>query len=208
MPTDPSSNQASPKDLANALRIVLSRLLQDRTTPVVDSESMSWHQPIFVLRSAGMDRLAAFLNVARAHRPMPPLHIMSHARDEPAIRALDSSPFTFYPYPTPGSYRVEEVAADTLARLRAVRFGALVFLDAGNEGARLDEVERLVGAIGETKMVSFRADGTFAGPEVWREYRLATAAFHRLIEWYHFKLDPGFPSGPVLPGEAIGALRK
>ena len=28
--------------------------------------------------------------------------------------------------------------------------------------------------------------------------RLAETAFVRLMEWYHLRLDPGFPDGPVL----------
>jgi len=208
MSTDSQLNQAAPTEVATALRTVLNAILEDRAVPPVDNESVAWDKPMFVLRSAHMQRLAAFLSVVRSHRPTPPLHIMSHARDEAAIRAMVGGECTFYPYPAPGRYRLEDLPADTLQRLRSAQFGALVFLDAGNEGERLQEVERLVAAIGEAKMVSFRADGTFARPEIWRQYRLATAAFYPLIEWYHYRLDPGFPSGPVLPSEAIAALRK
>jgi len=106
--------------------------------------------------------------------------------------------FTFHAYPIPGEYRLEHVPAAALARLRAVGFGTVCCLDAGTWGDRLEEVERLLAAILEPGMVSFRGDGTYARVADWRHSRRAESAYLRLLEWYQLKLDPGFPDGPML----------
>lgn len=208
MSNDSNENVAVQSDVASALSTVLALLLQDRRLSQVDVDTLPWDRPIFVLRSAYMERLRSLLRIVLARTPVPPLHIMSHARDEGAIRAMANGALTYYPYPTPGPYRLEEMPSEMLDRLQSVGFGALVFLDAGNAGEGLDDVQRLLAAIGATQMVAYRADGTFAQAQDWRRHRLATAAFYRLIEWYHAKLDPGFPDGPVVPGDVLATVRR
>lgn len=191
-----------PSEAAGAIGTVLTLLLQDRALSTVDAESLPWDRPMLVLRSAHMERMQQFVDVVRAHAPTPPLHVMSHARDEGAIRTMAGTDIAFYPYPTPGRYSLDEVPPDTLDRLRSVGFGTLVWLDAGSAGEGLDGAEQILAAIDESRMASFRADGTFGRPEDWRLRRLASDAFYRLIEWYHCKVDPGFPDSPMLPGTA------
>lgn len=181
-----------PNETAGALSTVLALLLQDRALPTIDTESLAWDRPMFVLRSAHMERMQTFLDVVRTHAPAPPLHIMSHARDEQTIRAMAGNDITFYPYPTPGRYTLEQLPPGMLERLRSVGFGALVFLDAGNAAEGLEAAEQILAAIDEPRMAAFRADGTFGRAADWRLRRLSSAAFYRLIEWYHFKVDPDF----------------
>src|SRR5579864_4390452 len=112
MPTQ-TVNAGPPSEFAKGVRTVLSHLFEDMTISAVDVESLAWDRPIFILRSAHWDRLRAFLSVVLAHRPSPPLHIMSHAQDEAALSALVGGDFTFYPYPMPGRYRLEHIPPAT-----------------------------------------------------------------------------------------------
>jgi len=170
---------------------VLDLLLQDFHLDQVDAAALPWDRPIFVLRSANMTRMQAFLRQVVKHTPAPTLHIMSHARDEDAIRAMRTCAFTFHPYPTPGPYRLDGVPAETLALLRATDFGTVFFLDPGPADDELDDVVGLLAAIAENRTVSFSIEGTFAGTANWRQRKRAHAAFLRLVEWYHRRLDPG-----------------
>jgi hypothetical protein len=204
MAVDRSLTSSEPlSEAAHSLRTVLDLLLQDRALKPIEPAGLPWDEPIFVVRSAPLDRLRALLDEIVAHTPAPALHIMSHARDEPAIRAVAPCEFTFHAYPTPGRYRFEDIPTDRLERLRSIAFGTLFFLDAGTTGERLEEVERMVAGIRKDRAVSFRGDGTFASMPDWRQRTLAESAFLRLIEWYHFKLDPGFTDGRVLPADAV-----
>ena len=197
MPVNRQTSTAEPSEAARSLRTVLDLLLQDRTLSAVEPESLAWSEPIFVIRSAPMDRLVALLTQIVAKNAAPRLHIMSHARDEAAIRAAAPCDFTFHAYPTPGAYRLEGIPADMLERLRQLDLGTLFFLDTGTSSDLLGEVERLLAGIRENRAVSFRGDGSFARTPDWRQRTLAEAAFLRLIEWYHFKLDPGTPAAPI-----------
>jgi hypothetical protein len=177
-------------DVAAGLGTVLALLLQDRALATVDAGTLPWDRPMFVLRSAHMERMQQFLDVVRAHSAAPRLHVMSHARDEEVLRSMAGHDMTFYPYPTPGRYSLDIVPAEMLERLRAVGFGALIFLDAGQHGEGLDAAVEVLAAIDEPRMASFRSDGTFGRPDDWGVHRLASAAYYRLIEWYHAKLGP------------------
>jgi len=183
-------------------------LLQDIHSDRVDPVTLPWDQPVFVLRSANMARMRAFLRQVAIHCVSPALHVMSHARDEDTIRAMTTGAFTFHPYPTPGPYTLDEVPASTLDRLRSTGFGTLVLLDPGPADDRLDDVVRLLAAIAESRTVSFDIEGTYARTANWRQRKRAHAAFLGLVEWYHLKLDPGFPDGAVLPGDAIAPSLK
>jgi hypothetical protein len=109
-----------------------------------------------------MARLESFLGLRRALNVTSEMHVMSHARDENAIRAAVRHDFTFHAYPTPGPYLSDRVPAPMMANLRAVEFGALVFLDAGVAAAGLDDVRRLLAEIDDTRIVAYRGDGTLA----------------------------------------------
>jgi hypothetical protein len=182
---------------AQGLRVVLDMLLQDLPLKPADPAALDWDRPIFVLRSADMRKMQGFLDRLVSHCPSPVLHVMSHARDEAAIRAMAPCDLTFHAYPTPGRYRLEDVPAATLHALRHVGFGTAFFLDTGTAADLFDEVERLLLAIVSDRPVSVLADGTFAkAPERGLRKR-AEAAFFGLVEWYQAKLDPGIPDGPV-----------
>jgi FkbM family methyltransferase len=211
----PSRDNETRSDVAQSLSTVLTLLLQERTLQEVDVEALSWDRPVLVVRSAHMGRFDAFLKTVLARRPMPSLHVLSHARDEQAIKAMTGAPLTFYAYPTPGAYRLEEIPPNMLAALKAVGFGTLVFLDAGQNDEGLDQVQRLLAAISDAGVVSYRAGGSFsdranggfARAADWRRHHLAASAFQRLIEWYHHRLDPGFTDGPVVPEHPSTAAR-
>ena len=190
---------AAPRDEARSLRSVLDLLLYDMAVDPIDPATVPWDRPILVLRSANMDRMRAFLEQLVARCPTPALHIMSHARDEETIRAMAPCAFTFHAYPTPGRYRLAEVPAPMLDRLRSTDFGVLFFLDSETSSAFAAEVERLLSAIVENRMVSVREDGTWARAFDWRLRRRAEPAFLRLVEWYQLKLDPNSHGGVVLP---------
>ena len=175
---------------AAALRTVFALLLQDRALEPVDPSSLPWDRPLFVIRSAPLPRLVAFMEEAARQHQAPVLHVMSHARDEAAIREAAPCPFTFHAYPGEGRYSLDAMPDAVLEQLRAVGFGALFFLDTGTRGDLLEEVERLLAAIVENGVVSFNAEGAFARTRDWRTRQLAEAAFLPLVEWYHRKLDP------------------
>src|SRR3954466_5761556 len=75
-------------DAARALQTVLDMLLQDMALEPVDPATVPWAEPVLVIRSAQMKQTDAFLRrVAQYGRP-PAFHIISHARDEDAIREI------------------------------------------------------------------------------------------------------------------------
>jgi hypothetical protein len=192
------TEQRPPSEAAQGLRVVFDMLLQDLPLTPVDPAALRWDRPILVLRSADMKKMRAFLARLTVHCPSPDLHVISHGRDEDAIRAMAPCNLTFHAYPTSGRYTLEGVPAAMLAALRAVGFGTALFLDTGTATDLFDEVERLLTAIVDERPVSARDDGTFArAPE--RDLRKrAEAAFFSLVEWYQAKLDPGFPDGPAV----------
>jgi hypothetical protein len=195
MPTD----QLSPSDAAQGLRTVLDLLLQDLPLTPLDPAVLPWDEPILVLRSADMKKMRAFLDRLVARCPSPALHVLSHARDEAAIRAMVPFALTFHAYPVSGRYRLEEVPRATLDALQAAGIGTAFFLDTGISGDLFDEVERLLSAIAPDRLVSVHEDGTLARTPERRLRKRAESAFLGLIEWYQRKLDPGFPDGPVTP---------
>ena len=186
MTTQPTTTEQS-------LRVIFDLLLQDMALTAVDPATLPWQQPIFVVRSAHMERMQAFFEELAARNPTPILHVMSHARDEAALRAAAPFEFTFHPYTGEGPYRLERVTNETLERLRQVNFGQLFFLDAGTAGDRLLDVEQLVCAVGDARVVTFRGDGTLVTSANWHQRGRAMQAFLRLVEWYHVSLGPDGP---------------
>jgi hypothetical protein len=208
MPVTREATPVEPSEAARALRTVFDMLLQDKALREISPDGLPWREPILVIRSAPLDRFEALIQRITEHTPAPNLHVLSHARDEASIRAAAKCDLTFHAYPTPGPYRLEGLPEEMLDRLRSLRFGTLFFLDTGTSSDMLGEVERLLAGIRENRAVSFRGDGTFAKTPDWRQRGLAEEAFLRLIDWYHVKLDPGFPAGPVLrEGEPSAAGR-
>jgi hypothetical protein len=173
-----------------SLKIVLDMLLQDMTLNPVDPATLPWDRPIFILRSANMGRMRALIDQVIVRAVAPQLHIMSHARDEQALRELVPCHFTFHGYPTPGRYRLEEISPSTLDRLRAVDFGVLFCLDPGLSAELLDEVDRVLVAIGPTSGISFGSDGQYSRLPERRGRQRAECAFYGLIEWYQSTVDP------------------
>jgi len=190
MRTDGALTQLPDDDTAQSLRTVLDLLLQDIPLQPVDPATLPWDQPIFILRSANMGRMRALIDEILVHTPTPLLHIMSHARDEKALRELVPCEFMFHAYPTPGRYRLEDVPSATLDRLRAVDFGILFFLDTGSFADLLDEVDRVLGAICPMGIISFGNDGTCGRLPERQVRKRAESAFFRLVEWYHGLLNP------------------
>jgi hypothetical protein len=174
---------------AQGLRVVLDLLLQDMALEPVDAATLPWDQPILVLRSADMERFSTVLQQIVSHCPAPLLHVLSHARDEEAIRNRAPCDVTFHAYPTPGRYRLDGVPAATLDYLRSVRFGTLLYIDPGTSAELSLEVEALFAAIADRPMVTVREDGTFARAVDARLRRHAETAFLRVIEWYQQKLS-------------------
>jgi len=189
MPTVSASTVLPASDVARSLRTVLDLLLQDIPLQPIDPATLAWDRPIFILRSANMGRLRALLDEILVRTPAPHLHIMSHARDERALREMAPCDFTFHAYPTPGRYRLEDVPPTTIERLHAVDFGVLCYLDTGPFADLLDEVERVLGAIRPLALTCFGNDGTFARLPERRLRRRAESAFFRLVEWYQGAAD-------------------
>jgi hypothetical protein len=176
---------------APSLRFVLNLLMQDIALEPIASETLPWQQPIFVLRSAPMERLRAFVDELVRHCPAPTLHVMSHARDAEAIHRLAPFDVTFHAYPTPGRYRLAEVPAAMLERLRAVDFAAVFFLDTDPHRDLFEEVERLLSAIAAPRMIGFLHNGTFGRAPDPRFRTLAEPALFRLVEWYQRRIEAG-----------------
>jgi hypothetical protein len=165
-------------------------LRQDLGFARVDPATMPWSRPVLVLRSGNMERMRALFDDLARRPQIPALHVLSHAHDEDAIRAMAPRDITFHAYPTPGRYRLEEVPAAMLERLRSEEYGMLMFLDTGDADDVPTEVQRLLTAIAEDRMVCVRDDGTFAASPDWHHRRLTETAYLRLCEWYHRKLYP------------------
>jgi hypothetical protein len=190
-------------EAAQGLRTVLDLVLQDMALEPVDATTLPWDQPILVLRSADMERFRAVLQQIVSHRPAPRLHVLSHARDEEAIRYGSPCDFTFHAYPTPGRYRLEEIPATMLEQLRQVGFGTLLYIDPGTSGDLFADVESLFAGIQDTGMVTVREDGTFGRASNPRLRQCAESAFLRLIEWYQLKLESAAPDGSLQAPDAI-----
>jgi hypothetical protein len=170
---------------------VFDLLLRDMAfDTVIDPSKVAWDEPVFVLRSNMMGHLQALLRQISAYCPNPDLHIMSHVRDEAAIRSAASGHVTFYPYPTPGRYKLEEVPAVTLGRLRAIKFQKAIVLDGTTVSQGLDEVLRLAESIGAVEMLCYTGGGTLARPASWRRCRHASTALQSLADWCQFRADP------------------
>ena len=198
MPEEMARTMGPGTEPASSLRVVLDLLLQDMHRPV-DPVTLPWDRPIFVLRSANMGRMQALLDEIVLRCPAPALHIMSHARDEDALRQAAPCAFTFHAYPTAGRYRLEDVPAAVLDRVRAVPFGILFFLDTGPYDDLFNEVERLLGAISSIDITRFCNNGTYAGSSHRRLRQRAESAFLRLIEWYRFMPSPDVTDRPAPP---------
>ena len=197
MSTESAPAPVQLSESARSLRTTLDLLLLDMAPKAVSPATVRWDRPIFILRSANMGRMQALLDDIVTHCRTPRLHIMSHARDERTLREMAPCDFTFHAYPTPGRYRLEEIPAPALERLRAVEFKTLFFLDTGVFNDLFDEVERLLAAVAETGMISFDNDGRYTRPPHRRLHQHAESAFLRLIEWYHLKLEPA-STGPLV----------
>lgn len=190
MQTDGALPQVASTEAMESVRTVLDLLVQDIPLRPVDPATLPWDRPIFILRSANMGRMRALLDEILVHTAVPELHIMSHARDEQALRDLAPCDFTFHAYPTPGRYRLEEIPAATLGRLRTVNFGILFLLDTGSFADLLDEVDRVLGAIRPIGIISFGNDGRCGRLPERRVRKHAESAFFRLVEWYQGTLNP------------------
>lgn len=177
-------------DAVGTMRLMVTELLRDRAIHPIDAAALAWDQPMLLLRSAHMERLQQFLNVMRTRARGGALHVMSHARDEGAIRAMTGAGTVFHPYHTPGRYSLDKVPAATIEQLRSVGFGTLVLLDAGQDAEGLEGAEQLLTSIDASRVATFRADGTFGRPADWALRHLASEAFYRLNEWYLRKADP------------------
>lgn len=188
-------------ETARGLRRVMHLLLRHQALKPVHPEALDWNQPILVLRSAPLDQMRLLFDAITDRATTPQVHVLSHAHDETAVRACAPWPITFHAYPVPGPYRLEALPAAVLARLQDAGFGIVFYLDAGTEGHRLGEVERLLAAIRDSRMVMFRSDGGYVHGRDWRLRQLASAAFLGMIAWYHLTLDPGSPDGPALPDD-------
>jgi hypothetical protein len=197
--SDAAAVPAPASEAARGLRIVLDLLLQDMALEPVDPASLPWHEPVLVLRSADMERFRAVLRQIVGHCPAPMLHVLSHARDEETIRYRAPCGFAFHAYPTPGRYRLAEIPAPMLDRLRSTRFGTLIYIDPGTSADLFGEVEALFAGIQDHCMVVVREDGTFARASHPRRRRRAEAAFLGLIEWYQLKLESESPDGERRP---------
>ncbi len=171
-----------------SLRTVLDILLQDMALTPIDASTLPWSKPVFILRAAPMDAMRPLLDEIQRHCAAPLLHIMSHARDGEAIRALAPAA-TFHAYPATGRYRLEDVPAAMMHRLRQADFGMLIFPDPGTSADLCDEVERLFGAIDLRRMVIYTADAGFARAADWQKRTRAQAAFIRLVEWYQSSVE-------------------
>ena len=187
--TNERARHTAPAREAESLRPVLDLLVGDMSPRPVDPATLPWDRPVFVLRSANMERMRAFLHEVLARTPTPDLHIMSHARDEETLRALSPCPFTFYPYPTPGRYRSQDVPPAVLDRLRAVDFGIVGCLDTGLSADLLDAVDGVLAAIRPGGGISFGPAGACLRLPERQARKRAEAAFFPLIEWYHGTLS-------------------
>ena len=194
MPGEPPPVQPIVQGEQESLRVVLDMLLKDKALALVEPESLTWHQPLLVVRSAHMGRMAAFFRQVTRQTATPDVHVLSHARDEAALRAMAPFPITVHAYTAEGPYRLDDAPAALLARLRGTRYGTVFFLDAGTRAHGLDEVERLVAAVQPEPIVCFMGNDTFAQAPDMRQRQLAKAAFLQLIEWYQFRLDPDAPA--------------
>lgn len=170
-------------DATESLRVVFDLLLQDMALEPVDPATLPWDRPILLLRAAPLDRTQTFFERLPAYSRAPDLHVMSHARDRDALREMARCDFTFHAYPTPGRYSLEEVPTAMLERLRAIGFGALLVLENGESAELFDEIERLLAAIDEQRLIVVRRDGSFHRSAEWRRRRRAQAAFLHLVEW-------------------------
>jgi hypothetical protein len=190
MPVEGTETSVASGQSGRDLKTVLDMLLRDMTIEPVDPVTLPWDRPIFILRSARMERLRELVDQIVVHAPAPELHIMSHARDEQALGNLVPCDFTFHPYPTPGRYRLEEMPPAMLDRLRAVDFGILFCLDTGLSADLFDAVDRVLSAIRPAGGISFGVGGTYARLPEHHARKRAETAFFRLIEWCQGTVDP------------------
>lgn len=169
-------------------------MMADRQLLAVDPQHVPWNAPTLVVRSGSMDRMAAFFQAYTRRAASPKLHILSHARDEPTIRALAPCDFVFHPYSSGSRYRVNGLSVGEVERLRDLEFGFSVFLDNTVSGDRLGEVEDLVIEVSSGLICRFCPDNRFYRSNHWQLHAAATVALAQFVDWLQVHLEAGSTS--------------
>lgn len=174
--------------VAAAVRTLVAAAWEDLRREPLPSDRFPWHQPILLLASAPVERLEAWLDRLVAHAPWPQLWLIGRARDR-QIAASRLGAFEFVEYQAPGPYALSECQS-LLPALRDVPFGALVFLDTGSWGDRLEHCVELLQAVSRENVFCYGSDDAFYHVVDSPARSRARALTRGVLDWYDARLAP------------------
>jgi hypothetical protein len=175
--------------IAAAVRTLVAAAWTDLRREPLAHDRFPWRQPILLLASAAADRLEAFLDRLATHNPTPDLWLIGRPRDERIATEKLGRPVRFVEYSASGPYAVS-ACGGFLPTLRDVPFGALVFLDTGLWGDRLEHCSELLQAVSRDRVYCFGGDDRFYHLDESAERARAQALTSGLLDWYDARLAP------------------
>lgn len=175
--------------IASAVRTLAAAAWTDLRRNAIAHERFPWHGPILLLASAPVERLEAFLERLMKHNPTPDLWLIGRPRDERIVAETLGRPVRFVEYGAPGPYSVAKCGG-FLPRLREVPFEALVFLDTGLWGDRLEHCGELLQAISRDRVYCYGSDDRCYHLDESPERARAQALTRSLFDWYDARLVP------------------
>ena len=175
--------------VAAAVRTLVAAAWSDVRREPLAHDRFPWHQPILVLASAPAERLEAFLDRLARHNPSPDLCVIGRPRDERIAVEKLGQPVRFVGYTAPGPYAVANCSG-FLPALREISFGALVFLDTGLWGDRLEHCSELLRAVSRDNVYCYGSDERFYHLVDSPERTRAQTLTRGLLDWYDARLVP------------------
>jgi hypothetical protein len=184
-----SEPQPDDDQIATAVRTLIAAAWTDLRRDPVAGDRFPWQAPILLLASAPPDRLDAFLDLLVRQNRTPALWLLGRPRDERIAMEKIVGPIHFLEYAAPGPFALKQ-CGNVLPMLHAIPFGALVFLDTGLWGDRLEHCSELLQAVSPDKVYCFGGDDRLYhlrdSPDRARSLQLTRG----ILDWYNTRLVP------------------
>jgi hypothetical protein len=175
--------------IAAAVRTLVTAASYELHRDPVSPERFPWQTPLLVLASGPAERLEAFLDEVRRRSSAPALWLIGRPRDERIARELLRTRVQFVEYTASGPFSLEH-CREWLPELRRVPFGAVVFLDTGLWGDRLEHCHELLKAIARDRVYCFSGDDQLYHLQDSPERTRALQFTRELLAWYDRRLVP------------------
>jgi hypothetical protein len=184
-----SEPQPDEDQIATAVRTLVAAAWTDLRRDPVTGDRVPWKAPILLLASAPPDRLDAFLDLLVRQNHQPALWLIGRPRDERIAAEKLGVPIHFLEYAAPGPFALAQCSS-LLPMLRAIPFGALVFLDTGLWGDRLEHCSELLQAVATEKVYCFGGDDRLYHLRESADRARSLQLTRGLLDWYNTRLVP------------------